>query len=207
MPFEPPSNLRTLANRGARRLFKKGDLLIREGEKGDEIFIIMAGRVKVFGKGEDGREIVYNECGAGEYIGEMALDERPRSASVMAIEATQCSVVNRDTLKKFIAEHPDFAFELIGKIIERVRLTTRILKNVALLDVYGRIAALLTDLAIEQDGKRFVPVFLSQQEIADRVGSSREMVGKLLKDLVAGHYIEFDSERRIRLRGRLPHAH
>jgi len=187
--------LRELAARGVVRRYRKGALLIQEGDAGDTLFILLAGRVKVFASNETDREIVISEVGPGDYVGEMALDGGPRSASVEALVPTTCSCVARQDLSIFIGEHPEFAFQLIAKVIARVRVTTATVKRLALLDVYGRLASLVNALAIERDGVRTVPYGLTHQDIADRIGSSREMVSRILKDLVAGGYIAID--RRI----------
>jgi len=128
--------------------------------------------------------------GPGDYVGEMALDGRPRAASVITMEPTVCSVLTRDALREAIAGNPDFAMNLICTLIERARIATENVRNLALMDVYGRVARLLLSLAVEQpDGKMVVPERLTQQDIADRVGASRDMVSRIFKDLTAGGYV------------------
>ena len=200
-----PDGLRRLAQRGRLSRYRKGALLIQEGERRDEQFIVLSGRVKAFSSDDRDREIVYGVYGAGEYFGEMSLDGGPRSASVIALEATSCAVLTRQTLAMHIAECPEFAFELIAKVIRRARLATRSARSMALLDVYGRLVQLLDELALpEPDGSRLVDERLTHQDIAARVGCSREMVSRLLKDLEAGGYVETAADRRIRLRKSLP---
>ena len=104
--------LRALAERGETRRYRKGTLLIQEGDHGDTLFIILSGRLRAFSAGDNDREITYGVYGPGEYIGEISLDGGPRSASVITLETTQCSVVSRRTLERFISERPEFAFEL-----------------------------------------------------------------------------------------------
>src|SRR5512134_2703198 len=156
--LESPA-LRELAARGRIQQYRKDVVMLQEGDHGDTLYIVLAGRVKVFATGADDREIVFDIHGPGEYVGEMALDGGPRSASVMTLEPTTCSVVTRVTLKDHISKHPEFAF--------------------ALLDVYGRVRRLFDSLAVEREGARLIPEKLTHQEIADRVGSSREMVSRL----------------------------
>lgn len=96
---------------------------------------------------------------------------------------------SRDQFAAFLAAHPDFAVRLIRKLIHRARALTNNVRSLALLDVYGRVARLLLELSVEQDGKRVIPDRLTQQDIASRVGASREMVSLILKDLSAGGYI------------------
>jgi CRP/FNR family cyclic AMP-dependent transcriptional regulator len=135
----------------------------------------------------------------------MALDGGPRSASVITLEPTTCSIVTRDALRKHIAKDPDIAFEILAKVIRRARRATANIKNLALLDVYGRVTRLLDELAIDQDGVRMVAEKLTHQDIAERVGASREMVSRLLKDLTQGGYLEV-RERQIVLKKPLPPA-
>ena len=133
----------------------------------------------------------------------MTLDGEPRSASVITVEPTTCAVVNRAQFRDFILAHPDFAMHLIERMIHRVRVTTSNLKSLALSDVYGRLVRLLNALAVERDGRLVVPEKLTQQDIADRVGASRDMIGKLMKDLVGGGYLGVE-ERTITILKKLP---
>jgi CRP/FNR family cyclic AMP-dependent transcriptional regulator len=157
----------------------------------------------VFASNEQGREFVIDFHGPGEYVGEMSLDGERRSASVVTVEPTTCAVVNRGQFRDFILKHPDFALHLIERLIHRVRVTTSNLKSLALSDVYGRLVRLLNALAVPVDTKHVVPEKLTQQDIADRVGASRDMIGKLMKDLVAGGYLAVE-ERTIAILKKLP---
>jgi CRP/FNR family transcriptional regulator, cyclic AMP receptor protein len=195
--------LRAIATTGVVRQFPKQTILINEGDVGDTLYIILTGRVKVYASNAAGREVVINFHGAGEYVGEMSLDGSPRSASVVTVEPTTCAVVNRAQFRDFIAANPDFAQHLIRTLIHRARSATENLKSLALSDVYGRLVRLLNALAVEADGKLAVRERLTQQDIADRVGASRDMVGKLLKDLVAGGYLLVE-DRQITIVRKLP---
>ena len=177
-----------LAARGAQHSFRRGELLIREGERDDTLFLIVEGRVRVFST-ENGKEVVIDEHGPGRFIGEMALDGDLRSASVQAIEPVLAVAIPRLAVLDYLGMHPDFALTLIMTLIRRARLATENLKNIALRDVYGRIAALLQSLAEEQGGRMVVRGKLTQLEIAQRVGASREMVSLILRDLAEGGYV------------------
>jgi CRP/FNR family cyclic AMP-dependent transcriptional regulator len=182
--------VRELANRGSVRSFPKNTVIINEGDRGESMFVILSGKVKVYVSDDDGREMILDIYGAGDYVGEMSLDGRPRSASVMTLEPTTCAVVTRDALKDAVASSPDFAMKLIDTLIERARIATDNVKNLALMDVYGRVARLLLSLAKEQpDGKLVVPDRMTQQDIADRVGASRDMISRIFKDLTIGGYV------------------
>lgn len=205
-PPTPPlgdATLEAIAATGVVRTFPKGTVLIHEGDVGDALYILLAGRVKVYAANEDGREIVLDFHGPGEYVGEMSLDGSPRSASVVAVEPTRCAIVTRTQFRGFLDAHPDFAWHLITRLIHRVRVASENVKSLALCDVYGRLVRLLNALAVPQGDVHVVPEKLTQQEIASRVGASRDMIGKLLKDLVAGGYLSVD-DRTITLRRRLP---
>jgi len=190
-PLSPlaPDTLRAIAGSGVVRSYPKNTILINEGDIGDSLFIVVSGRVKVYSGNQAGREIVIAFHGPGEYIGEMSLDGSPRSASVVTLEPTTCALVNRASFREFILAHPDFALHLIERLIQRVRLTTENVKSLALSDVYGRLVKLLLALAVEHDGKLVVPEKLTQQDIAERVGASRDMISRLMKDLVSGGYL------------------
>ena len=204
-PFAPLADqtLRRIAETGVVRAFPRNTVLINEGDVGDSLYIVLSGRVKVYSSNESGREFVIDFHGPGEYVGEMSLDGAPRSASVMTVEPTTCAVVNRAQFRDFVLAHPDFAMHLIERLIRRVRVTTGNLKSLALSDVYGRLVRLLNALVEEVDGKLVVPERLTQQEIADRVGASRDMIGKLMKDLVAGGYLAVE-DRTITILKKLP---
>lgn len=198
MPPAPPDDpldvfppaLRALAARGEPRRYRKGTLLIQEGDQGDTLYLIARGRLRAFSAGENGREITYGVYGPGEYLGEMSLDGGPRSASVETLEASECVVVTRRTLLDHIARHPDFALELLAKVIRRARAATLSARQLALNDVYGRLRALLDELAGPPDaqGVRVVGERLSHRELAERLGCSREMVSRVMKDLERGGY-------------------
>ncbi|MCU0768502.1 MAG: Crp/Fnr family transcriptional regulator [Burkholderiaceae bacterium] len=185
--------VRELATRGQVRTFPKNAVIINEGDRGDSLYIILSGRVKVYVSDDDGREMILDIYGPGDYVGEMALDGRPRSASVMTLEPTSCSVVTRDELRTAIGANPDIAMALIATLIDRARIATDNVKNLALMDVYGRVARLLLSLAKEEGGKLVVPERMTQQDIADRVGASRDMISRIFKDLTIGGYVTIEN--------------
>ena len=185
-----PEALRTLAARGVPRSYRKGTLIIEEGSHGDTLYLLLRGQVKAYSSDARGREVTYGVYGAGDYFGEMSLDGGPRAASVIAQSACTCVVLTRQSLREHIAAEPEFAFELIGRVIRRARLATQSARSMALLDVYGRVVQLLESLAVAQaDGTRVIAERLTHAEIAARVGCSREMVSRLMKDLEIGGFV------------------
>jgi CRP/FNR family cyclic AMP-dependent transcriptional regulator len=188
------SFVRQLAALGRVRTYPKNTVFITEGDSSDSVFVILTGRVKVFISDSEGHEMILDTQGPGEYVGEMALDGNPRSASVMTLEPSTFSVAARDPIREFIRQTPDFALDMISKIIDRARIATSSVKDLALLDVYGRVARLLLNMAVDNgDGKLLIPGKLTQQEIAERVGASRDMVSRIFRDLTAGGYISVEN--------------
>ncbi len=185
--------VRELAALGRLRSYPKNTVFITEGDSSDSVFVVLSGRVKIFLSDTEGHEMILDTQGPAEYVGEMALDGNPRSASVMTMETTTFSVVGRDPIKEHIRRNPEFALDMISKIIDRARLATNSVKDLALLDVYGRVARLLLNMAVERNGKLEIPEKLTQQEIAERVGASRDMVSRIFRDLTAGGYITVES--------------
>ena len=199
-----PALLRELAAQGDVRRYRKGTIVVHEGDRGDTMWIVLSGRVKVFCTDSNDREITFGLFGPGEYFGEMALDGGTRSASVITELPCACSVITRTSLLAFIALHPEFALQLLSKVIRRLRLATRDARNLAFIDVYGRLTVCLQELATPQaDGSQRIDERITHQEIASRLGCSREMVSRILKDLASGGYIRL-SDRRIVLVNKLP---
>lgn len=196
--------LRALALRGTIRTYRKNSVIINEGEIGESLFVLLEGQVKVYSNDADGREITYNVVKAGDYFAEMWLDGGPRSASVMTLEPCVCSIVGRSGLRDHLAEEPEFALDLVAQVIRRARAATETARNMALLDVYGRVINTLESHHGAATAE--TPITLTQithQHIASRVGASREMVSRLLKDLEKGGYIEL-GVKRITLKKKLP---
>lgn len=183
--------VRALARRGELIRYPKSAVLIQEGSYGDTLYIVLDGRLRVYGSHmANEREITHGTYGPGEYVGEMSLDGGPRSASVMALVPTVCAMVTRRTLEAHLAEHPAFAFELLAKVIRRARAATLSAKGMALNDVYGRLKQLLESQSEPlPDGRRQLMERLTHLELANRVGCSREMVTRQLNDLQEGGYL------------------
>jgi CRP/FNR family cyclic AMP-dependent transcriptional regulator len=197
-------SLRALASRGSVRSYPKNSILINEGETGNSLFVLLQGRVKVYSNDSAGREITYNHIEHGDYFGEMWLDGGPRPASVMTLEPCVCSMVGPDALRQHLAEQPEFSFELISQLIRRARAVTQTARDMALLDVYGRVILMLEGRPGEARAERPVTLTkITHQNIASHVGASREMVSRLLKDLEKGGYVELGI-KRITLLKKLP---
>ena len=150
-----------------------------------------------------GKEVILNTQEAGEHFGELALvRESPRTSSVITLEDCKFLVLSKARVPGMPVRHPSIAFNLIRALAERISALSDNVSSLALLDVYGRVAKVLAEHSTEQDGKR-VTEPLTQQDIANMVGASREMVNKIFKDLKQGGYISVD-EHRVILHRTLP---
>ena len=191
----PEADLRALAERTVTRNYPKQAIIIYEGEDTDSLYLILAGRVKVYMADEHGKELILSIKGPGQYFGEMALDGEVRAASVMTLEPAQFAILSRADFKAFLVSHPPVALQLIENLIHLARGLNRNVRNLAMLDVYGRVARILLELAVERDGKMVIPERMTQKDIAARVGASREMINRILRDLTAGGYVSVEDGR------------
>jgi CRP/FNR family cyclic AMP-dependent transcriptional regulator len=187
--------LRSLAERTVTRSYPKQTILVSEGDESDSLYLILAGRVKVYLSDEAGKELILAIKGAGQYFGEMVLDSQPRSASVMTLEPAQFAILSRADFKAFLLSHATVSLQLIQNLIRVARGLNRSVRNLAMLDVYGRVARILIELAVEQNGKMVILEKLTQKDIAARVGASREMINRILRDLTAGGYVSVEDGR------------
>ena len=173
----------------------KGNVVLTEGEVGDSLYAIISGRVKVFIGDEDGREIILKILGPGDFFGEMSLiDKQPRSASVSTLENCVFKVLSHSAFEASVEMAPRIATLVMQALAKRLRDADRKISTLALMDVYGRVANTLLELAITTNGKLVVGEKLSQQDIANMVGASREMVNRILKDLSDRGYISVESK-------------
>jgi len=201
-----PSELEILENHMVTRNFQKNTVIINEGDEASSLFIILSGAVRVFLSNPDGKEIIINTQRAGEHFGELALlDDAPRSASVMTTEKSAIGVISKTDFRSLLTRHIDLGLKLIVELTRRVRLLSENIKTLALMDVYGRVAKTLLDLAEEDDGQLVIHNRPTQQEIANRIGASREMVARILKDLSTGGYITITGKQLI-IKEKLPDA-
>ena len=193
----PEAELHALAARTVTRSYAKQAILVSEGDQTDSLYLILAGRVKVYLSDETGKELILAIKGPGQYFGEMVLDNQPRSASVMTLEPSQFAILSRDDFKDFLLRHPEVALQLIQNLIRVARGLNQNVRSLAMLDVYGRVARILLELAVDQNGKLVIPEKLTQKDIAARVGASREMINRILRDLTTGGYVSTEGGRII----------
>ncbi|MCA2998570.1 MAG: cyclic nucleotide-binding domain-containing protein, partial [Rhodocyclaceae bacterium] len=187
------------------RLVPRGAIILNAADAGESLFAITAGRVKVFIGDEDGREITVKMLGPGDFFGEMSLiDQEPRSASVSAVEATTLKILSYQAFRDCLIRFPGIGIAVMTELAKRLRDADRKIFNLALMDVYGRVASILLELATSSDGRLVVGERLSQQEIANMVGASREMVNRILKDLSDRGYISVEAKQITIHNNRLP---
>jgi CRP/FNR family cyclic AMP-dependent transcriptional regulator len=177
------------------KTYPKNAVVLTEGEMGDSLYMIQTGKVKVFIGDEDGREIILKILGPGDFFGEMSMiDKQPRSASVTTIEASMFLVLAHAGFERCVEETPRIGTMVMQVLAQRVREADRKIGTLALMDVYGRVASTLLELSVYSNGKLMVGEKLSQQDLANMVGASREMVNRILKDLSERGFISIESK-------------
>ena len=190
-----PAELDAVGRLAIIRSYPKNTIVASEHDRGDSLFVILSGMVRIYMSDENGREIELGTEGPGEFFGVMIFDGGPRSASTLTLEKSRVAVFSRADFETLMERHPVIAMQLIRKLIHRLRVATENIKRLGLLDVYGRIVELLLTEFAEERPKESSGRRVTQQEIAHRVGASREMVGRILRDLGRGGYISIKSGR------------
>jgi CRP/FNR family transcriptional regulator/CRP/FNR family cyclic AMP-dependent transcriptional regulator len=181
-------DLEKLTGLATRKRYPKDGVVFFENEAGDSLFMIADGRVKVTILGDDGREIILSVLGPGEFFGEMSLlDNEPRSATTIAAEDAELLCLSRPDFEGVLRENPSIMATLIKVLSGRLRHANHQISTLALLDVYGRVARVLVELA-RDEGKRLKDGRIAfhrptHQEMANRIGTTRETVTRMLKDL------------------------
>ncbi len=187
----PEDQLRMLTTTVSRRSVTRGTNVVAAGDLTDSLYIIISGRLKVMMSDADGKEVILAILGPGEFFGEMGLiDDSPRSASVLAIEPCELLAITKRDFKSCLAGNFDMTMALMRGLVRRLREADRKIGSLALLDVYGRVARLLLDMAETVNGQKMVTKRLPKQDIAKMIGASREMVSRVMKDLQLGGFIE-----------------
>ena len=197
------SELEALEAHSVTKSIRKITLFIDKGDESSSLYIIVSGKVKVYISDENGKEIILNTMGEGEYLGELALlADMPRTASVMTLEDSKFIVITKAAFRDCLSKHADMSLKLIQSLAYRVAALTENVSNLALGDVYTRVAATLQNQAKEIDGKQVIEQ-ITQQQLADMVGATRQMVSLIFKDLKSGGYLTIEN-RRITINKKLP---
>jgi CRP-like cAMP-binding protein len=179
-----PAELQRVVDVARERAYPKNSVILFEDDPGDALYVVAQGQVKVVLIGEDGREVILSVLGAGEFFGEMALiDDEPRSAHVIAMEDSGLLVLRREDFQGILRQSPGIALALLRELSRRLRRVDEKVGSLVLLDVNGRVAQLLLDLADEEKGDR-ITRRLTHHTIAQMIGSSRETVSRTMRELV-----------------------
>ena len=193
-----------LRGRSRIRSFAPNTIVVNEGDDGSSLFVVQSGSLKVFLTDNIGREVTLSLLDPGDYFGELALlDDAPRSASVIALTRSEVLQIPRAAFLALIEVYPACMQIVVRNLVGRIRTLTESVRALALVDVFGRISRLFDSLAVEEDGVVIIDRRLTQQDLANMVGASREMVNRILRDMVSGGYVEIEPHRII-LRKKLP---
>ena len=196
-----PAELERVTEISRERTYPKNSVILFEDDPGDALYVVAEGQVKVVLIGEDGREVILSVLGEGEFFGKMALiDDEPRSAHVIAMEDSTLLVLRREDFQGILKQTPSIALALLRELSRRLRRVDEKVGSLVLLDVNGRVAQLLLDLADEAASNR-ITRRLTHHTIAQMIGSSRETVSRTMRELVDKGYIEV-SRREILIRDR-----
>ncbi|MGX5172585.1 Crp/Fnr family transcriptional regulator [Aliikangiella sp. IMCC44653] len=188
------------------RSFPKKTQIVTEGDDSHSLYFLIEGRVKIYLDDDNGKEIIVNIHEAGDFFGELGLIKSiPRTASVLTMEDSRLGIMPEADFRHSLANYPEFAIKLIENLSTRLIEATETIRKLGLMDVYRRIAVTFLNLSEEKDGVRIINEKLTQQNIASRVGASREMVARILKDLRAGGYIS-QEDNKIIIHKALPHS-
>ena len=191
----PEEELERFAELTRERSYPKGSVILFQDDPGDSLFVLRAGRVKVVLIGEDGREVILGVLEPGAHFGELALiDDQPRSAHVIAMEDAQLLVLRREDFRRRVEANPTVAWALLTELSRRLRRADVKIGGLVLLDVPGRIARLLLDLA-DENGSEQIEKPLTHQTIAQMIGASRETVSRAMKEFQDAGLIRVERRR------------
>jgi CRP/FNR family cyclic AMP-dependent transcriptional regulator len=196
-----PADLEAVVAIARERAYPRNSVILFEDDPGDALYVVAQGQVKVVLIGEDGREVILSVMGEGDFFGEMALiDDEPRSAHVIAMEDSSLLVIRREDFQGQLQQTPGIALALLRELSRRLRRVDEKVGSLVLLDVNGRVAQLLLDLADEAGSDR-ITRRLTHHTIAQMIGSSRETVSRTMRELIDKGYVEV-SRREILIRNR-----
>ncbi|MEQ1530777.1 MAG: Crp/Fnr family transcriptional regulator [Methylococcales bacterium] len=207
IPFFAPLTddvLNSLVAKAKSSKFPKNGTIIAEGDDTSSLYIILSGKVRVFTSDDKSKEVTLLIQEPGSYFGELALlTDEPRSASVVALEKTVCAVIAKADFLNWLKLNPDVSIDLLGVLSEKIRHLTDKVKQLALSNVYERVISTLKELAHEENGMQIIHNRPTQQDLASMVGSSREMVNKVMIELTKGGYVVVE-EKTLRIMKKLP---
>jgi CRP-like cAMP-binding protein len=194
------ADLATLAATVRTRRYQRAEVIFKQGDPGDALYIVLTGRVKISSASDTGSEAILTTLRPGEWFGALALlDGAPRSASATAVDATETLILPRDRFRRLVDDDRTIREHVLTALAEELRRLTRHVEELHFLDIAGRLAALLARLAEERgiagdDGEIRLDGPITQGEIAAMVGSTRQSVNKLLGQLVDDGLVRIDRD-------------
>ena len=193
-------DIRELMEVARKRTFRSGEVIFHRDDPGQVLYVIKEGKVKISRVSPDGQEIVLTVLGKGECFGEFAIiDGLPRSADAITLEKVECYTLQRSDFHNAISKNPKIAIQVLEVLTKRLRINDQMVEDLIFLDVYGRVAKKLLELA-ETHGEKVengtrINVRLTQQELASMVGASRESVNKVMGYFTDKNFISTDKHR------------
>lgn len=192
----PEVQLEQIARMAVSRKVVRHTTIVFVGDSTDSLFVIVSGSAKVLNRDAEGNEVILTLLGSGECFGEMGLiDGSPRSADVVANENCELLVIAKADFTSVLAGNVDLCLNIMKSLVLRLREANRKIESLALMDVYGRVAKLLLDFSLEENGVRVIRRKVTKQDMAKMVGASREMVSRVMKDLERSGYIRIEPGR------------
>ena len=183
--------LAAVAEVAALRRVPRHGVVVSAGDCIDSLYLILSGGLKVVMGDQEGREVILSMLGPGDFFGEMGvIDDHPRSATVQATAESSLVVIAQAEFQRCMAENTEVALHVMRNLVKRLRLADRKIESLSLLDVYGRVARVLLDLADDRQGRKVVTRRITRQDISQMVGASREMVSRVMRDLQMRGLIE-----------------
>ena len=202
------SQAESVADAVVKRRYRKGEAIVEQGKKSCALTILLTGRARVVSTDARAREVILAILRPGDYVGEMSLiDQAPHSASVLAEVQTDTLVLDQVTFVRCLPDSDSMAYAVLKGLVHRLRQADRKIESLALMDVYGRVAGALRDIAGDAvrspDGSAMTQGRVSRQDMAKMVGASREMVSRVMKDLEERGFIETQDDGSVLVRPHL----
>jgi len=187
----PGDQLLLLTEALLRKPYPKNSTVVAAGDPADALYIVISGRLKVMMNDKEGREVILAFLNQGDVFGEMGLiDQAPRSATVVAIESCELLTITRVDFTKCLQKSFDLTMNVICGLVKRLREADQKIGSLALMDVCGRVARLLMEMAETVDGQKVVTKKLPKKQIANMIGATREMVTRVMKEMETSGHIE-----------------
>jgi CRP/FNR family cyclic AMP-dependent transcriptional regulator len=190
------NEIAAVTSRIKTKTVQKNTPVIIAGDTSSTLYIIKEGSVNVVARNEEGKEIVLSTLRTGDIFGELSLfDDKPRSADVVTVENSVLLSLYKADFLELLSQNPKIALQVIKYLCQRIRFTNGITQNLALMDVYERLRNFLYEMATpEADDRLVIHKPMTQTEIASHIGSGREIISRILNELVEGEYISIEKK-------------